>query len=314
MRHFPLILFFAAIVSCCATCRVDKSAFPIYKTQHVIVVVVDGARYSETWGDTAHTYIPFRGTQLFNEGVVYTNFQNSGSTWTSSGHASICTGYNESLENSGNELPLYPSFMQYWRKANRQPAEKAWVITSKDKLFILANCRDEDWQSLYTPKYDCGNNGPFTGYRDDSTTVEHVFAVCNQYRPDLLLINLKEPDAIGHAGDWNGYLNQIAKTDQYLARIWQYIQNDPYYKNTTTLVVTNDHGRHLDGVSNGFVSHGDNCAGCRHVECVMVGPDFKKGMYTDIYRDQRDISATIAELLHFEMPTGNGNVMREVFK
>lgn len=311
MRISRLLFAFIFIACLGMTCRVDQVTKPNYKTKHVIVIVVDGARYSETWGDTSHQYIPFLAERLFLEGTMCSSFRNSGTTNTNSGHAAICTGYYESLNNSGNELPTRPSFFQYWRKATGQPQEKAWVITSKDKLFVLANCRDSAWQSLYTPRYDCGNNGPFTGYRDDSITYQRVISTLTTYHPDLILVNLAKPDYSGHAGDWPGYVGGIASTDQYIAKIWQHLQGDPYYANTTTMIITNDHGRHLDGHLDGFVSHGDNCEGCRHIECIIAGPDCKKGYVSEIDRSQIDIPVTIAELMGFEMKTGDGSVMRE---
>lgn len=313
MRLYRFFFVFIAIACCCATCRVD-TASPHYKTKHVIILVVDGARYSETWGDSARQYIPFCSGQLFREGVMLTNFRNNGNTWTSAGHDAMCTGIYEPLDNGGNQLPSHPSIFQYWRKATHQPMEKAWVITSKDKLYVLANTADSTWQSQYTPRYDCGVNGPFTGYRHDSLTYQKVISVFSTYHPDLMLVNFREPDYSGHQANWPNYIAGISSTDHYIAQIWNYLQNDPYYKGTTTLIVTNDHGRHLDGVYDGYVSHGDNCEGCRHIEFIAAGPDFKQGATLDVNYDLADIPKTISELMGFSMPTGNGQVMRELFR
>ena len=43
-------------------------------TQHVVIVVMDGARYTETWGDPTHSNIPQIATNLARRGVVLTNF------------------------------------------------------------------------------------------------------------------------------------------------------------------------------------------------------------------------------------------------
>jgi hypothetical protein len=310
----PVLFFLLLLVLPGITCRNDIPQPAKYKTKHVIVVVVDGARYSETWGDSAHPYIPFRSTALLQEGVMLDHFYNDGYTWTNAGHDAICTGFYEPLDNGGNTFPRYPSMFQYWRKAFHKPMSKAWVITSKDKLCVLANCRDSAWQSLYTPSYDCGNNGPFTGYRDDSVTYSKLISTLSTDQPDLVLVNFREPDYSGHTGNWQNYLNGISSTDHYLAQIWHYLQNDPYYKGSTTLIVTNDHGRHLNGVYDGFQSHGDNCMGCRHIEFIAAGPDFKQGASLHYDYGQADISATIAELLGFEMPTSTGKVMRPLFR
>ncbi|MBI3511149.1 MAG: alkaline phosphatase family protein [Bacteroidetes bacterium] len=314
MKNILKIVFLFAGLCFITTCRRDTQTGPQYKTKHVIVIVVDGARYSETWGDSTQQYIPFRRGQLYNEGVVLNNFRNNGYTWTSAGHDAMCTGYYEPLDNGGNQLPQYPSMFQYYRKATGAPMEKTWVITSKDKLFVLANCRDASMQSLYTPSYDCGVAGPFTGYRHDSITYQKIISTFTQYHPDLMLVNFREPDWSGHQGVWANYTAGIVSTDHYIALIWNYLQNDPYYKGTTTLIVTNDHGRHLDNVYDGFVSHGDGCEGCRHIEFIAAGPDFRHGETLNYDYEQIDIPKTIAELMQFDMPTGNGKVMRELFK
>jgi phosphopentomutase len=91
------------------------------------------------------------------------------------------------------------------------------------------------------------------------------------------------------------------------------IQADPLYKDKTTLIITNDHGRHIDNVADGFVSHGDGCDGCRHIEFLAVGPDFKKGIGFDIPYEQTDISQTVAKLLNFKMDYGKGKLITDIF-
>jgi hypothetical protein len=103
-------------------------------------------------------------------------------------------------------------------------------------------------------------------------------------------------------------------TDAYIEQIWNFIQSDPVYQGKTTLFITNDHGRHLNGVSNGFVSHGDDCDGCRHISLLAVGPDFHKGIDILNPREQIDLPTTIAHLMGFKMETAEGQVMTELFK
>ena len=77
--------------------------------------------------------------------------------------------------------------------------------------------------------------------------------------------------------------------------------------------ITNDHGRHLDSVGAGFQQHGDECEGCRHINCFAYGPDFKKGVI-DTEREQIDIPATIAEIFGCEGEYINGKIMYELFE
>ncbi len=284
-------------------------------TERVIILVIDGPRYSETWGDKTHQYIPRMANDMAKSGVVCTNFFNDGYTYTTSGHAALCTGVRQELENSkGTDLPQQPSVFQHYLKQSGLPSSKAWLITSKDKLFILGNCNDTKWNNKFNPSSDCGKNGALSGYRNDTITFNRVMAVLKKDQPNLLLVNFKEPDGAGHANNWPEYLQGIRVTDSLVWEVWKFIQVDPYYKDKTTLFITNDHGRHIDGWKDGFVSHGDDCDGCRHINLFAFGPDFKKDVILDKYYLQVDVPSTTAELLGFPLPLGQGKVMKKLFK
>src|SRR5687768_15962743 len=47
-----------------------------YLTKNVVVIVVDGPRYSETWGEPSHQYIPFLAQKMAPAGVINTEFYN----------------------------------------------------------------------------------------------------------------------------------------------------------------------------------------------------------------------------------------------
>ena len=287
-----------------------------YQTENVIIVVIDGPRYTETWGDTLHQYQPRLLNSLAAEGTIYTNFYNNGVTYTNPGHTAITTGNYQALDNTGQAIPNHASIFQHWLKDSGADSSKAWLITSKDKLQILANCQDSLWNNSFMPSTNCGvgGNGLRSGYREDSLTFIQIQRILNTHHPKLTLINFKEPDASGHRNDWSAYLDGIRNTDEYVFQIWNMIQNDVVYANKTTMFVTNDHGRHTDGHLDGFISHGDDCSGCRHINLFAAGPDFKKGQILSSNREQVDISATVAELMSFEFSSGKGEVMQELFK
>jgi hypothetical protein len=255
--------------------------------------------------------------ELLPQGILLAGFRNNGPTYTTSGHTAFCTSHYEDLENSkGSQLPSRPSLFQAWRKASGAPADKAWVIATKDKLGILADCTDPAWHGRWQPMAWTGKGGKGlgSGYGEDPDTEAATLKILGEHHPALVLINLKQPDAAGHAKDWAAYLKGIQDGDAFAAQLWAWLQADPEYKGTTALFVTHDHGRHLDGVADGFVSHGDNCEGCRRIALLALGPDFKRGVELAEGGEQTDLAPTIAALMGFEMPKADGKVLTQLFQ
>lgn len=284
------------------------------KTQYVIVLIIDGPRFTETFGDTACKYIPIMGKELVKEGVLFSNFRNNGPTYTNAGHTAITTGHYQSISNAGKELPKRPSFFQYYLKEKNADKTDAYIVSSKGKLEILANTKDKHWWNMYMPSTYCGPNGNSSEYANDLVTFNKVNELIDSKPPHLMLINFLAVDTYGHSNEWDKYLASLVKCDQYVDAIWKKIQSNPQMKDKTALLITSDHGRHLDGHKNGFVNHGDNCEGCRHVALLGLGPDFRKNVRIETGGEQLDISKTIAYLLRFNMPTSEGRVLTELFQ
>jgi hypothetical protein len=286
-----------------------------YITQNVFVVVIDGPRYSETWGDTTGRNIPYM-KKISEVGVIYNSFYNNGPTYTLAGHTALTTGYYQEINNAGLELPAFPSMFQYYNRKYSKSKPLSRIFSSKDKLGVLSDCIDSTWNGYFRPLTDCGVNGTGigSGYRDDSLTFSRTLNILSVEHPRFILLSFREPDNSAHQGNWESYIRGIKKTDEYVYQLWNFIKEDNYYRGKTAMIITNDHGRHLDNISDGFVSHGDTCEGCRHISLLAYGPDFKRGEVINLNRELIDIPATIAGLLRFSMPTGQGVIMKELFK
>lgn len=286
-----------------------------YKTEYVIILVIDGPRYSETFGDSTCKYVPRMCSNLKHEGTFYSNFRNNGPTYTISGHTAMTTGVYQKISNNGDVLPKNPSFFQYYLKEKSKDKTDAYIVASKGKLEVIGNTKAKGWWNLYTPYTYCGPYGNGAAYGSDAKTFQKAEELLSSVNPPhLLLINLLAVDNYGHANQWEKYLKSIERLDQYADQLWKSIQSNPKLANKTTLFITNDHGRHLDGKKDGFVSHGDGCEGCRHISLLVLGPDTKKGVEIKEEGELIDISATIAHLLQFSMPTSKGRILKEMLK
>ena len=309
----PLIVFFRMLIPFCIllfSCKQDKIAQKNYKTENVVIVVMDGARYSETFGDTSHAYIPHLWNSMRDSGVLFTEFYNQGTTFTVNGHVAITTGFYQEIPNDGSMLPQYPSLFQHWNKKNDPSGTTSWLVCSKDKLEVLGNTKDIRYKNQYLPNSDCGVSGNGSGYRSDSITFLRALQCLQNQKPRVLLINFMEPDYSGHTGNWNAYVNGIQKTDNYVYQLWQFLKNDPHYKGKTTFLFTNDHGRH----DYDFKNHGDQCQGCKHIFLYAEGPDFQQGKTISSPYSLVDLHATCKEMLHLWEAQSSGKVIRELFE
>lgn len=285
-----------------------------YKTKHVIILVLDGPRWSETFGDTSYQYVPYLKHKLAPQGVFFNHFSNDGPTYTLSGHTAMTTGVYQKIDNTGKQIPKNPSIFQYYLKQHQVDKRKTWVLTSKGKLNILGFTKKKGWVREYYPCVYSGLNGSATGYPSDAKMVPIFLDIIKKNIPDLAIINLLEIDAWAHQNRWDKYISSIIQNDKFSYDIWQFIQSIPQMRGNTTIFITNDHGRHLDGHKDGFVSHGDKCEGCKHISLIGIGPDFQVGTEVDKPYDLIDITATAAELMNIDMPTAKGEVIWDMFK
>ena len=304
-------IFFAGIFQGCGN-RVQTSSLTDvqqqeYLTENVVVVVIDGPRYEDTWGMEQQPNVPKMSNELLPQGTFFTNFQNNGRTVTVPGHTAITTGNYQGISNDGSELPNEPSFLHRYLKYTSKPSSKAAIITSKAKLHVLAKTDEADWHKQFTPYTNNGSNGKD---RKDVETFEEVIKTLETNQPNITLVQFKGPDSYGHANDWKGYIKSLQETDSLVFELWQYLQQDEFYRGKTALLVTNDHGRHSEGHRREFVAHGDRCEGCKHISLLALGPDFSQGRLVTEEYEQIDIAPTIGVLLGFEVPAyGDGTLI-----
>ncbi|MEO0312306.1 MAG: hypothetical protein RIQ89_1963 [Bacteroidota bacterium] len=295
-------------------CKHDNGPFGyLPSTKNVVILIIDGPRYSETWGDSSLQNIPYR-KMLKSDGLFCSNFNNLGDGTTTNGCVAITGGYYQPILNSGLQLPALPGLFQQLIKKKNLSQNDACIFASKDKLEVLGNCANPSWQNQFKPYTLCGLNGNGTGYCDDTVTLNRATRFMQLYHPKLTLVHFKDPDIRGHQNDWTGYVNAIKSSDSLAYELWKFIQNDPHYKGNTTLFITNDHGRHPDNIANGFISHGDACTGCRKIELLVLGPDVVPGFVDNVQYDQRDIFHTAARYLSLDSVGGDGKIISSCLK
>jgi hypothetical protein len=299
-----------AFVLAAAALAVMLAARPVaaYETERVVLVIIDGLRYSEGMGDPARTYVPEMDA-LAQQGTLVETFLNDGYTYTSRAVPAIwCGGWTTMVSfsdpdcgGSSNYYSSMPSLFEYYRKGLARPAS--------DCIYVLKYLCS--WKGSFHPSY-----GPtyWPTYHAAGSTDDDVWAqaqtVLSTQAPHFMLLYLADVDHAGHSGDWIAYTQAIANADDIVGRLWQTIQTNPTYAGKTTMIVTNDHGRHTTD----FTWHGDSCAGCRRIQLLAVGPDIRVGALSTVPRTIPDIVPTIGELMGFATPLATGSSMDEIFR
>ena len=76
----------------------------------------------------------------------------------------------------------------------------------------------------------------------------------------------------GHTRKYRGYLDAGHKVDAWIKEIWNFVQNDPQYKNKTSLFITTDHGRG-DINKEEWTSHNNKIEDSHEIWFAVMGPD-----------------------------------------
>ena len=102
---------------------------------------------------------------------------------------------------------------------------------------------------------------------------------------------------MGARGPLRSYLASIANVDRFIRDLWETVQSMPEYRDTTTLLLTTDHGRGA-GLED-WKTHGKAIAGSREWWAAALGPDTPAlGERENVAPVvQAQIAATIAKFL-----------------
>lgn len=279
-----------------------------YKTEHVMLVIIDGLRYSEGLGDPEHRYVP-RMHEISQEGTIVEPFLNDRYTFTARGIPAIWCGAWSELRTvtnsgcSGGRLTYceLPTVFEYYRKQLARPEEDC-ILVQCQVDYVWKGSVDSAYGPDYWPRYHSEGIG-------DVEVWEEAKELLSAHHPSFLLLYLERVDHFGHSSSWAYYTRAIEIADSIVGELWDFVESDSFYAGTTTLFVTNDHGRHTDD----FKTHGDDCEGCRTVQLLAVGPDIRRGFVSTVPRTVCDITPTIGDLLGFTTERSTGASMKEIF-
>jgi len=137
----------------------------------------------------------------------------------------------------------------------------------------------------------------FHGARHDIYTFRFGLAHLQTARPRVLYLAFDETDDWAHLKRYDLVLDTLHRTDRQLEQLWTWLQSDPEYRGTTTLILTVDHGRGRTPAD--WTDHGAKVEGAEETWIGCFGPAVAaRGESREagpLY--QRQVAGTIAALL-----------------
>ncbi|MBL4603220.1 MAG: sulfatase-like hydrolase/transferase [Emcibacteraceae bacterium] len=165
---------------------------------------------------------------------------------------------------------------------------------------------------------------PWDQVRFDAYTFNFAFEYLKEKRPNVLYISLAETDDYAHDGQYDRYITSAQKSDEFISRLWNWVQNDPEYKDKTTLLITTDHGRGYVELAD-WKEHGEmdiaSDEGDKAIWMAVIGPDTpatgEMKNTTDVKQNQ--IARTLMKMMGFDYEANHetlkaGNVIEAMMK
>jgi hypothetical protein len=116
-------------------------------------------------------------------------------------------------------------------------------------------------------------------------------------KPRVFFLAFGEPDVWAHQRRYDQYLYSIQRCDRFVRQLWDILQARPEYRGNTSLVITPDHGRGIDGSD--WTGHGAKIPHAEETWLAVLGPHVPAlGERRETIRvHQAQVAATVAALV-----------------
>ncbi|MCM4167764.1 2,3-bisphosphoglycerate-independent phosphoglycerate mutase [Arenibacter antarcticus] len=253
---------------------------------------------SQFWRDTPEerraVLMPFFWNQVQSMGQLHGN-RNVGSKvnltnkmWFSyPGYNEILTGEADDIRITSNRKTDNPN-ETILERVNKLPAYKGKVaafgswdvfpfIVNKTRSGVPVNAgfgiavgNDLTEREVFLNQLQSEIPSPWGSVRLDAFTNHYAMEYMKRKHPKLVFIAYGETDDFAHDGEYDAYLESAQNTDGLIEKLWEFTQQDPFYKDNTTFIITTDHGRGTMPL-NTWKGHGDEVKGSDQVWMVAFG-------------------------------------------
>lgn len=287
--------------------------------------VADPARYKANyWRETPEArreaLLPFFWKTIATQGQVYGNAAIGSRAQVTNGLKFSYPGYNEMLSgrgdpriNSNAKVPNPNVTVLEWLNRKPEFAGKVAAFSGWDVLPAIVNQARSDlfvnggWMEAagpdLTPQEHLLNRmirrfpRRWADCRDDAITFPLAMEYLRTRRPRVLFLLQGDTDEHAHAGRYDLVLDSAHEFDADLQTLWETLQADPEYRDSTSLIVLTDHGR--GDAPEAWKHHGENVSGAENIWIGILGPDTpplgERSKVADVTQSQ--VAATLAALL-----------------
>jgi len=181
---------------------------------------------------------------------------------------------------------LFPHILNV--KRSGLPVNAGWTTLSGESLTESQRGLNRMIEQSHKVWHNC---------RYDAFTFPVALETLKRDKPRLLYISFGDTDEFSHQGRYDLYLEAANHFDKDLEHLWNILQSMPEYRDSTTLIVTTDHGR--GDPPRAWRDHGAKVKGAEAIWIGALGPDtpalgeIKEGAEAT----QGQIAATVAALL-----------------
>ncbi len=139
---------------------------------------------------------------------------------------------------------------------------------------------------------------PWGSVRLDAFTHYYALEKMKKDHPEFVYIAYGETDDFAHDGDYEAYLKSANAIDTMIKELWDFTQNDAFYKDDTVFIITTDHGRGTDPLET-WKGHGSDVKGAGSVWMVLFGKGVaaKGEVSEDEQLFSNQIAPTVLEVL-----------------
>jgi len=269
--------------------------------------------------------LPFFWTTLAPMGVVFGNPRYGNHVkvqnrvlWSMPGYTEMMTGAPRPAV-TDNDNVRYPHLtaLEHARRAlglgHGQVAQLgSWegfklAAASRDDAFLMVGVHDTVPAPWGSPEIDrlAELRRQVMGLWEEGSNDVLTFRMAQEYlarnQPRVLWLALVNSDDWAHADRYDRYLEYLHLVDALLGDLWQTLQSLDAYRGRTTLILTTDHGRGVQGSD--WAEHDISIPGSDDIWLAVIGPDTPdRGEVTEegmLYQGQ--VAATLLQFFGLDM-------------